>query len=1215
MASANPDVAALDGYLTRCTRRLRVRSAARSLALAGALACLAWGFATAMAPPRAPGGAFWLSAAALLASACTVVAVVRQTFRRAVGRLEAAIPELDGRVATYVDASRRAQASPLLPLLAADALAIAGEHPPVRAVSHASILAPLCGAVLSAALLAALAAGGESASDRGVAAGRGGAGMIQVQPGSLTIALGTNVRVTARALGTTSEPMTLHALFGRDAQGAASAVEAWEVAPMRRAEGDTFSWSFVALDEPVAYFVSAGDLRSETFSIGVVELPRIERIKLVYRYPAWTHRAPREVEPGGDVEAVRGTEVDVEIQADRPLGRAVLVEGEAERPFEATNEAATVARATLRVEDAGTYSIAAVTGAGHARLAGEFDIAPLPDGAPRVRIERPGRDRQVSAFEELTTWVAAEDDHYLEAVELRYSLNGGPWVTASLARGGAKTRGEHVLYLEDLRTPSAPAVMSDDPGPGGDDPGGAGALARWTKDAALRPLAPGDVVAYYGVARDREQTAHTDMYFASVQRLDRRFSQSQQSGGGLGGGQGGLADIARRQREISVATFKLLPSAPGAVPPLASDDRVELLRELQVKLADQVGVLAERVRARGLDGGDAALGEMLAALDLAVTQMRPAARHLGARELAPALAREQAALQYLLHAEATQPDYEIGRGDGADGGGGSSGDLSELLAIETDTSKVTYEMAQSAAPSAGSRDEALADALRKLEELAYRQQQVAEALRRQQEAAPSRWQQERLRREVDELQRQLGQQSAQGSPASSSSQASDGGDAQRSGGASGGDRTAQALDAARNAMERAASAAAGGAPGAELARLASEAQAALERARDRVREERTADVQRQLDDFAGRADALVTDQQVAAASLEAALQTQHTRRRVLGGEGLSRAEEERLAAERNALRERLEGLRQDAGTASRALAVSGPEASRALGEAIEALDRSQIGVMLSMSAQDIADGRAGFAGLIDPEITEGLEHLRDALSAAAEAPGLGGEPANVATLRSALDETRRLRRALEDALPESRRAGDVAVAAPSEAAEGGPAPSRDAAGGEDASHTGPADAGGPAGRAEVGEGSEDGAPVGRAGGGAVGVATGPWTLRADDVQALRRELSRAGNGLATLLDALSAQGREQDAEAIAALRRRARGLAQSRSGDLTALLAGYRGTIAELERIEVGLLRDVDARARAIAGPSDASEPAAADRETVADYYRSLSDGVPPTAP
>src|SRR5690606_40424981 len=59
--------------------------------------------------------------------------------------------------------------------------------------------------------------------------------------------------------------------------------------------------------------------------VDVVDLPRIENIKLTYRYPEWSRLDPRTVDPGGDIRAVAGTEVEIEIRTDRPLDNAGIV--------------------------------------------------------------------------------------------------------------------------------------------------------------------------------------------------------------------------------------------------------------------------------------------------------------------------------------------------------------------------------------------------------------------------------------------------------------------------------------------------------------------------------------------------------------------------------------------------------------------------------------------------------------------------------------------------------------------------------------------------------------------------------------------------------------------------------------------------------------------------------------------------------------------------
>ena len=122
---------------------------------------------------------------------------------------------------------------------------------------------------------------------------------------------------------------------------------------------------------------------------------------------------------------------------------------------------------------------------------------------------------------------------------------------------------------------------------------------------------------------------------------------------------------------------------------------------------------------------------------------------------------EQKALQFLLRAEATFRQIEVAFGaQGGGGGGGGAGagrDLASLFDLELDTEKNQYETAQTAG-SQGQKDQQVDDALKKLDELARRQQELADKQRTNPtQSIQDRWQQEMLKRDAEELQREMQQ--------------------------------------------------------------------------------------------------------------------------------------------------------------------------------------------------------------------------------------------------------------------------------------------------------------------------------------------------------------------------------------------------------------------------------------------------------------------------
>src|SRR5262249_57943428 len=73
-------------------------------------------------------------------------------------------------------------------------------------------------------------------------------------------------------------------------------------------EQGVFEGMLFHLEKPTEYYVESNGVRSEKFSLAVVDLPTVQQLEMEYRFPAYTGLEPRKVD-GGDVAAIRGTQV------------------------------------------------------------------------------------------------------------------------------------------------------------------------------------------------------------------------------------------------------------------------------------------------------------------------------------------------------------------------------------------------------------------------------------------------------------------------------------------------------------------------------------------------------------------------------------------------------------------------------------------------------------------------------------------------------------------------------------------------------------------------------------------------------------------------------------------------------------------------------------------------------------------------------------------
>lgn len=995
----------LDRYLNTLRQRLRARTLAR-----GALLC------ALMLLVLVVGFSAWLvrsSNASLVATARVAVVVALGTIcvaavlvplhvlRRHDARIfERYLPEQQGRLATYLDTLRRRGAhAPLLELLAEDALRVAQHRPLESIVPARRIRLHLMGAILAlAALIAfvAIAPGSWGLASRHLLLGAELPAAvvpmraITVTPGDTTVRRNSDLAIRAVATGFEPERVALMVRFADQ--------EVWEQAPMQPDGARAFTFKLYALRSPLEYYVDADGTRSAVHRVTLVDVPRIERVRLTYHYPEWTGLDPEVDEESPDIRAVAGTKVTVEIQTDVPLADAVLVHDERAAPLASEG---TISSGTLSIEKPGRYHLAATVAGERVVLSDDYSVEIVPDEKPVVQIERPGRDWRATSIEEVPVRVRAYDDFRLQSVELRYSVNGGEWRSIPLDRAVKETRRAVLLDLEALG-------------------------AQEASEAPL--LAPGDLISYYAVAKDHKRTVETDLFMIQVQPFERRFFQQSAGGGAMADEQG---EISARQREILLATWNLQRSAAERRQSRAQlKDNAAMLAEMQATLAKQARTLATRTRARAQVESDERVRTFVESLERAALAMDPAAAHLSAFELEKAVPPEQQALQQLLRAEAAFREVQVAmqRESGAEGAQAAR-DFGEMFELEMDVEKSQYETESQLAENTITKE--MQEALRKLKELAQRQEELAQEARRNTQPTPEqRWRQEQLRREAEDLRRRLAaldrQQRSQQGEQSRSDRGSQSGGAQGSSGNQAQSETQRALESVDEALAKmqAANMTQGGASTEPM----DSAREASEKLRDAIRQldrPRAAGLDKALEQLADRAGELASEQQRIEADLYDAVRESgqsapfNSPRR--GSIDPERAQA--LVESKQQLAEQLAQLQRELRESVHGYRDTDSRVRRQLADIVNNVEASDLMYRLRRSAAEIYYGRARDAAAREGIITESLQNLEKSLREAAirvakgsgqsqqEEPAAERLLAEVAELRRRLQQSERLQAA------------------------------------------------------------------------------------------------------------------------------------------------------------------------------------------------------------
>ena len=164
----------------------------------------------------------------------------------------------------------------------------------------------------------------------------------------------------------------------------------------------TFEGMLFDLNKPVEYYVEADDVRSPTYRMKVVELPAVSKLELEYVFPAYTGLPPQKVEIGGDVAALRGTEVRVHVTPTMatPAGAAAArsegdrgsrrAGGRHARP--AASRSTRTASITIELDGPRGEKVTASP---------KYTVDAIEDQPPAVSFEKPKRDVGANPVEEV----------------------------------------------------------------------------------------------------------------------------------------------------------------------------------------------------------------------------------------------------------------------------------------------------------------------------------------------------------------------------------------------------------------------------------------------------------------------------------------------------------------------------------------------------------------------------------------------------------------------------------------------------------------------------------------------------------------------------------------------------------------------------------------------------------------------------------------------
>ena len=549
---------------------------------------------------------------------------------------------------------------------------------------------------------------------------------VTVEPGDVELERGTDLLVLARFDRRLPADV---ALMTTDHTGNPNRI------PLSKSLDDpVFGGRLTEVKHSTTYHIEFDDRRTREFRITVFDFPALEQLDAVIQFPEYTGLPETTLEDTRRVSVVEGSQVTLVGRTNKPIAAARLIdENDSPIEFQFVSGSRDRFELTLTPTKNQRYELLLIDEQDrHNKFPQEVVIEVTPNRRPEVKLAFPAKDLRVSPIEELSLEASTWDDFGVQQHGLIYGLAGREPTTLVIGEsvpGREHCEMAHLLSLEQLNAK------------------------------------PDQLLSYYFFADDygsdgKLRRTYGDMFFAEVRHFEEIFRQGQQPPGGGSKKQGGgspqskkLEDLAKLQKQIVNATWKLIRRETSAQPSETFDADVQLISDSQQSALDQLRKLEQKLKDPKSKGYVTSVVEqMTKALDA----LQESITENDANRLTVAISSEQSAYQGLLKLRTREHKVSKNKsGGGGGGGGGSSRSQKQMNQLELSNKENRYQTKQNAAGNkASAENREQLQVLNRLRDLARRQQGLNDKLKELDNAlreAKSEQQREELRHRLKRL--------------------------------------------------------------------------------------------------------------------------------------------------------------------------------------------------------------------------------------------------------------------------------------------------------------------------------------------------------------------------------------------------------------------------------------------------------------------------------
>lgn len=237
--------------------------------------------------------------------------------------------------------------------------------------------------------------------------------VLTVEPGEATVLRGSPVLIRARAEGHIPEKLLLEIRpEGREA-----------VRVEMKTEGEgKFSYRLPSAQVSFRYQAYNGRAISPAPQVRVVDPPEVAKITLTLIPPDYAG-LPKEEKEGGDIEALKGTLVNLEVEVTKNVREGkIVMDPKNQLPLEIHEKRL---KGSLLVFHPGNYFIEVRDELGFENPnPARYPIRLIPDKYPEAEILNPLEDLEVAGNETIPIVYSARDDFGISAVKLSFQTSG-----------------------------------------------------------------------------------------------------------------------------------------------------------------------------------------------------------------------------------------------------------------------------------------------------------------------------------------------------------------------------------------------------------------------------------------------------------------------------------------------------------------------------------------------------------------------------------------------------------------------------------------------------------------------------------------------------------------------------------------------------------------------------------------------------------------------